>query len=321
MVYDSTFHNNRAEDDGGGASDSILVRCQLVGNTAGNVGGGADYCKITNSLVAGNRAAEGGGINSCTVAHGTICGNTGTRTGGLGWADHVWNSIMYHNVSLICSVWDNFNTDSSRPDFHNCCTYPETEGCITNEPAFLNLAAGDFRLRYGSPCIDAVTNLTVSVLDDLTGMKRPLDGDFDLVAVSDLGAYEYNPASYDTDGDGIPDGWEHTHGLNLTNAADAVLNPDGDPHNNLQEYIADTNPTNALSYLRIVAFSNLPPWTVWFAPSSTNRRYTLEFSTNLIQRPWPCVPGQFDVPGLGGVQSLNDTNTDLLRFCRVGVRP
>jgi hypothetical protein len=141
---------------------------------------------------------------------------------------------------------------------------------------------------------DTVPSVTYTSVVDVFAVARPVDGDFDGTARSDLGAYEYTLATYDSD---------------------------GDPHNNLQEYFADTNPTNALSYLRIVAFSNLPPWTIWFEPSSTNRRYTLECSANLVERSWPSVPGQRDVPGLGGVQSLSDTNTEGLLFYRVGARP
>jgi len=43
---------------------------------------------------------------------------------------------------------------------------------------------------------------------------------------------------------------------------------------NWQEYVADTDPTNIVSYFRITAISNLPPWRVYFE-SSANRRYTL----------------------------------------------
>ncbi len=49
----------------------------------------------------------------------------------------------------------------------------------------------------------------------------------------------------DTDNDKMPDGWEHQHNLNGTNASDASLDSDNDGLTNLQEYQNKTNPHNA----------------------------------------------------------------------------
>jgi hypothetical protein len=54
----------------------------------------------------------------------------------------------------------------------------------------------------------------------------------------------------DADGDVIPDWWEEQYFGSITNCAPAA-DPDGDGMPNLFEYLADTNPTNALSVLRI----------------------------------------------------------------------
>jgi len=57
----------------------------------------------------------------------------------------------------------------------------------------------------------------------------------------------------DTDANGLPDAWEAYYGV-----SDAAADDDGDGQNNLQEYRANTNPTNATSALRILSFSELP---------------------------------------------------------------
>jgi hypothetical protein len=63
-----------------------------------------------------------------------------------------------------------------------------------------------------------------------------------------------DPHDPDTDKDGMPDGWEFYHGLSPTNAV-GVDGADGDPDNdgfpNLSEYLADTDPHDAASFLRI----------------------------------------------------------------------
>ena len=56
----------------------------------------------------------------------------------------------------------------------------------------------------------------------------------------------------DTDGDGMPDAWEQANGLNHLNN-DANSDPDQDGLTNGQEFLAGTNPQDALSFLRITA--------------------------------------------------------------------
>jgi len=60
----------------------------------------------------------------------------------------------------------------------------------------------------------------------------------------------YDPLVRDMDGDGMWDGWEAIHGLNAFTNTDALLDLDGDRMDNLAEFTADTDPTNAASVLR-----------------------------------------------------------------------
>jgi hypothetical protein len=54
-----------------------------------------------------------------------------------------------------------------------------------------------------------------------------------------------NPFNKDTDGDGLPDGWEVSQGLDPLNAVDASQDADNDGLTNLAEFTNKTNPRNA----------------------------------------------------------------------------
>lgn len=200
-------------------------------------------------------------------------------------------------------------------------------GNISSDPQFVNLAANDYRLTANSPCVDAGTNVTtaltnflVAITNDLDGVPRPLDGDGDGLAGFDIGAYEHLLATADSNGDGIPDGWTWNYRLNPTDPNLATGNPDGDAHTTFQEWVADTDPTNALSRFRIETISPGPPITVQFL-SSSNRQYTLVYTTNLASAPvWMNVPSQVDIAGSGGLDSLADINWETERYYRITVK-
>jgi DNA-binding protein HU-beta len=109
------------------------------------------------------------------------------------------------------------------------------------------------------------------------------------------------------DGDTIPDSWEAINGLSPTNAADATGNNDGDTVDNYDEYIADTDPTDSNDYFCVTAISNNSPVTVYFN-SSSNRLYRMNSCSNLVDGIWTNVPGTYLRMGVGGADSLNDTN-------------
>jgi parallel beta-helix repeat protein len=202
-------------------------------------------------------------------------------------------------------------------------------GNINIDPQFVNLASNNYRLLATSPCIDAgtnvglwATNFVVSVTNDFDGTPRPLDGNGDGNARIDIGAFEFLLATADSNGDGIPDGWTRSFGFNPTDPGVGGSNPDNDPHTTFQEWVADTNPTNALSYFRIASVPAAPA-SVSFL-SSSNRLYTLLVSTNLTIsnsfNSFNAVAGQTNVPGNGGTRMLTDTNGAVAKFYQVQVK-
>ena len=130
--------------------------------------------------------------------------------------------------------------------------------------------------------------------------------------------------SLSTLGDGIPDWWRAQHfggsGTTTNAASCATCDPDIDGADNYGEYIADTDPTNALSCFRIESLIQSSGVAVSFL-SSPNRTYTLYARTNLSLGAWSLDPSQVNVVGNGGILTLtNSAPGSLQRFFRLGVQ-
>jgi hypothetical protein len=113
---------------------------------------------------------------------------------------------------------------------------------------------------------------------------------------SGTGAFSPGPAAgnnvaltmlADVDGDGMWDAWETNYfgTVNTTNnPANALQDPDGDGMSNRDEYIAGTNPTNALSLLNIVLTATNAHVLQFVA--QTNVSYSVQWRTNLSSILW-----------------------------------
>ncbi len=131
-------------------------------------------------------------------------------------------------------------------------------------------------------------------------------------------------ATDDSVGDGIPNAWRAQYfggtGTTTNNSSCATCDPDHDGVDNYHEYVADTNPTNALSYFQIQSVSNATGFTAFY-PSSARRNYTLYYCTDLASGDWTNVPSQTAVPGSGGLDMLADPSPlGIQRFYRIGVQ-
>ncbi len=101
----------------------------------------------------------------------------------------------------------------------------------------------------------------------------------------------------DQDGDGLPDWWEELYFGGATNAVPGT-DSDLDGHPNGSEFIAGTNPTNALSVFGLgrVSLTTTNQWIVVRWNSVTGKAYDIEKATNLVSGFWPLTNGILATP-------------------------
>lgn len=279
---------------GGGVYRSTLNNCSVVANAATAGGGGAYQSYMTNCIISANSAPQGGGISAGWLYNCTVISNTATSGGGVyvGGTTALTNCILFYNSATTDPNYQ------SGPTFSHCCTtpLPAGPGNFTNDPAFANPAGGDFRLQTNSPCINAGINSVITSATDLDGNTRIAGG------TVDVGAYEVQaPAST------ISYAWLQRYGLPTDGTADS-LDTDGDGMTTWQEWRAGTNPTNALSSLRITSVSAKGAVATLRWQSVSGITYSLDRSTNLLVQP-AFLPVQTNIAGTGGQITILHTNS------------
>ena len=165
------------------------------------------------------------------------------------------------------------------------------------------------------------------LLREVTGTEQALTNNIGQ-AVSEeaeFSGHDWSVTVYaDLDGDKIPDLWEETYGLSSTNSSDALLDSDGDGIPNIDEYVANTIPTNEQSYFAVDEFSAGEPLVVTFFGFSS-RLYTLESGEGnpeaggSIASLWQTSPTYVRVRGSNDMQSATDTPSGTSEFFRIRV--
>ena len=114
----------------------------------------------------------------------------------------------------------------------------------------------------------------------------------------------------------MSDDYEQFYFGGRTNAS-PLIDGDDDGFNNLDEFVAKTDPTNKTSFFRIAGWTG-DQERILFYPSATGRLYDVQYSTNAMQGVW--VEWLTNVVGSGADQWIVDTNSASQRIYRLGVR-
>ena len=322
-------------------------------NLATNLNGGAVYAygsqfSIQNAAFFGNRSRRGAAIHADSGSTGrfgnvVFAGNTASLAGG---ALRAFSSVCdLRHCTLQGNAPDGASLDGAAlASLTNCIVFGNGAtnlspgfsaascdvgggyagpGNVDADPGFRDPATLDFHLTVDSAGSVVDTAIDAELTNDCVLRARPLG------AGRDMGAYEYNSAYDDSDGDDIPDAWELVRGLDPRDPADGPAHGDADGKSNFEEYLADTDPLDGTHVFRLTdcSFNPARPDRGLFIgfTSSSNRLYDLHsvpaLSSGCV---WTAMPGKTNHPGVGNYDGFNDTNAPFdgaARTYRVAVRP
>ena len=198
------------------------------------------------------------------------------------YADGKWHHLV--------GTFNRFTTDNRRAKL-----YIDGERVLQREGYDKPILRGDTRLAVGR----------------LAG-SSPFIGNIDEVNVlnytmTDAGVADLFDKLVDLDSDGLPDEWELTYGFNPDGVNEALLDPDGDGLNNLQEWQAGTHPLNAKSAFKVTNVALAGDDVRVRFTAVDGKQYRLESTTDLeVPGSWRTVPGTESVAGAGPVGEVID---------------
>ncbi len=244
------------------------------------------------------------GTATITITGFDAAGNTvGTHTGNTFTVDNTAPTIQsYPNIDYTSNTIEVTYSESNMQNATQEANYSFSPSLnfttLGGSDDITNPSGGTYRLAMSSVPVHTILTLTVSNIIDAAGNSvipssiKINDNDRDNMAddweshynldnsiedsdndgLTDVEEFDNAtaPDDPDTDNDNLPDGWEVSYGLNPL-ADDASGDFDEDGYNNLDEYLAGTNPTDQADFPE----SRPPDQPVLISPSSVQNNVSL----------------------------------------------
>ena len=219
-LVDAVGHGLALTDSGGSGAMVVLRRVRVAGNGGDGVrlhqdepalypGAAPMWTIVEDSLVARN---AGAGVRTeysgtflrptaiyTTLQRCTVVDNAGVgvdqffATGGGAFQTMLGGTIVFGNG-------DDVRENPTLPAFQFVSygdvgdgDFAGSNGNLAVDPLFRDRVAGDYRLAWGSPCVETGDPATMGGTADLLGVKRSVDGDLDAQERADIGAFEFAP--------------------------------------------------------------------------------------------------------------------------------
>ncbi|MBN1638072.1 MAG: T9SS type A sorting domain-containing protein [Ignavibacteriales bacterium] len=213
IMYNSANGINTSNGWGGGiasthSSDTVtIVNCKIHHNQVTSIYGGIGLantkakiigCEITNNFCYSSGSGIGCQDSELQLINSTIANNKAvSRNDALFFirsSPVIQNCVIWYNLDN--NGYSNIYGWGGTPEifFSNIQGGYDTLSVMDLEPMFADTAAGDFRLKENSPCIDAGDPDTSGLhlpIHDLFGNLRLQDGNGDGISIVDIGAHEF----------------------------------------------------------------------------------------------------------------------------------